>query len=145
MIRCGTEGRETAQLRKNSPWQTNRAGPRKKTLPPSAHGLRAAGRVHFDGRIGPSRAMAATADAQDPVPEDVVSPTPRSKKRNGFTSCLLPKTTYSTFTPSGNSASAGFWPPAIANRRKLGDKDRHNADCPSRRGCRALYDLQFSS
>src|SRR3954454_16854239 len=70
------------QLRKNRPRHNKRAGPRKKILspwrrtvcvPPGACTLTAES-------VRPGL-IAATADAHEPVPEDRVSPAPRSKNR----------------------------------------------------------------
>ena len=50
-------------------------------FPVLPHHLDATGSMNADGRFDFAGAKAAMAEAQEPVPEDCVSPTPRSKKR----------------------------------------------------------------
>src|SRR5438105_7642187 len=66
---------------KNSPRQTNCASPRRNTFPSQRTVCTPPGAITSTGDVQRPEAMAATAEAQEPVPEDWVSPTPRSKKR----------------------------------------------------------------
>src|SRR5579872_399171 len=96
------ESDETVQLRKNSPRHNNFAGPRKKTLSPTWRTVcTPPGACTLTGEAARPMLIAAAADAQEPVPDELVSPTPRSKKRTRMSN-LLSTTTNSTFTPSGN-------------------------------------------
>src|SRR6267378_6373362 len=90
--------------KKNSPRQTIRTAPRRNTRGPSVRTICAPpGACTRTGDSAFPDAMAAIATAQDPVPEDLVSPTPRSKNR-ACRSCTPSATTTSMFTPCLNSA-----------------------------------------
>ena len=66
-------------FQKNSPVQISCAGPRRKTFPPFQRtNCVPPGAWTFSGELALPAAMEATAEAHDPVPEDCVSPTPRS-------------------------------------------------------------------
>src|SRR5579864_95653 len=95
-------GSNLHQPRKYSPRHTRQAGPRRKTFPASRRtSCVPPGACTFTDDSARLVAMAATADAHDPVPEDIVSPAPRSKNRT-FTSCLPAGETHSTLTPCSN-------------------------------------------
>src|SRR5208337_4432124 len=83
---------------KNSPRQSNLAGPDRNTssfhstvwMPPGACTRR--------GELALPLWMEATAAAQEPVPDDIVSPTPRSQKRTSISFSFMILTN-STFIP----------------------------------------------
>src|SRR5208337_3774351 len=64
------------------------------------------GAITVTGEVARPLVIAATADAHDPVPEDCVSPAPRSNIRISISwapRSFLPLTrTYTTFVPCGN-------------------------------------------
>src|SRR5271166_761222 len=83
---------------KNSPRQSNVADPNRNTC--SFHSTVCAppGACTRTGELTLPLWMDATAAAQEPVPDDIVSPTPRSQKRTSIS--FAPFTfTYSTFIP----------------------------------------------
>jgi len=65
-----------------------RAGPDRKTLPSQRTVCAPPGVCTLTGDRARPEKMAATAEAHDPVPEERVSPTPRSKKNACSASAL---------------------------------------------------------
>jgi len=72
-------------------------------------------------------AIAATAAAHDPVPEDCVSPTPRSNSRISI-SFGLRTTTYSTLVPCGIAVATESAPPGLASHAETPPQELQSAD-----------------
>src|SRR5271157_2419009 len=87
---------------KNSPRQSNVAGPWRNTSPLHSTVCVPPGACTRTGELTLPVWMEAVAAADEPVPDDIVSPTPRSQKRTSI-SWSLRSVTNSTLVPCGKS------------------------------------------